>query len=65
MKKLIFLFGGTPRSGSTLLCNILGMHPQIHATPSSPSANIVEEMRASWSQDSTLLAQLDSNYTAV
>ena len=41
------------------------MHPHIDATPSSPLANIVEGMRASWSQDSTLLAQLDSNYERV
>lgn len=63
-KKLVFL-AGLPRSGSTVLSNILGMHPQIHATPSSPLANLVEAMRMSWSQDAALLAQLDSNHAQV
>lgn len=59
-KRLVFLTG-LPRSGSTVLSNILGMHPQIHATPTSPLASIVEAMRQSWSQDPALLAQLDTH----
>jgi sulfotransferase len=47
------------------LCNVLGMHPRVQATPSSPLAVLVESMRQSWSQDESLLAQLDSSYEQV
>ncbi len=65
MEKRIIFLAGLPRSGSTVLANILGMHPRIHATPSSPLATLVDGMRQSWSQDSALLAQLDANYEQV
>jgi len=64
MKKIIYL-SGLPRSGSTLLSNILGMHKDIYATPSSPLCSIVQDMRKHWSDDPFLLAQLDSNFDLV
>jgi len=56
---------GFPRSGSTLLCNILNMHEDISSTPSSPLCNMVGAMRRNWSDDPFLLAQLDSNFEQV
>lgn len=61
MTSIAFL-AGLPRSGSTLLANILAMHPQIHATPTSPLAPLVDAMRRGWSDDASLLAQLDMGY---
>jgi sulfotransferase len=65
MKRSLVFLTGLPRSGSTLLCNILGMHAQIHATPTSPLSSLVESMRQSWSQDAALLAQLDTDFEQV
>ncbi len=64
MKKIMFL-SGLPRSGSTVLSNIMGMHPEINATPSSPLCNIVQSMRKTWSEDPFLKSQLDNNYQTV
>jgi len=60
MKKIVYL-AGFPRSGSTVLANILAMHPEISATPSSPLCSIIQNMRKQWSDDPFLLAQLDSD----
>lgn len=60
MKEIVFL-AGFPRSGSTLLCNLLAEHEKICATPSSPLCSIVTGMRRQWSDDPFLLAQLDKN----
>jgi sulfotransferase len=64
MKKIVYL-AGLPRSGSTLLSNVLGMHKDIYATPSSPLCSIVQSMRKNWSDDTFLLAQLDDNFDAI
>ena len=58
MNEIVFL-SGLPRSGSTLLANVLAMHPTIASTPSSPLCNMVNNMRVNWSDDVFLLAQLD------
>jgi sulfotransferase len=64
MPKIVFL-AGLPRSGSTLLCNLLAQHPELGATPSSPLCHIVQNMRRQWSDDPFLLAQLDDNFEEV
>lgn len=64
MKKIVYL-AGLPRSGSTVLANILAMHPNINATSSSPLCSIVQGMRRQWSDDPFLLSQLDSNFEMV
>jgi len=64
MKNIVYL-AGLPRSGSTLLANILGMHKDIYATPSSPLCSIIQDMRRHWSDDPFLLAQLDSDFETV
>ena len=64
MKQVSFL-SGLPRSGSTVLANIIGMHPDVRATPSSPLCNIVQTMRRTWSNDQFLKAQLDNDLDLV
>lgn len=64
MKQIVYL-AGLPRSGSTLLSNVLAMHPNVHSTPSSPLCAIVQNMRRQWSDDHFLLSQLDSDFEVV
>lgn len=61
MSNTVFLTG-LPRSGSTLIANLLGNHPDIHATPSSPLAHIVGNIRETYSSDQFFMSQLDHNY---
>ncbi len=60
METLNFLTG-FPRSGSTLLCNILAHHKDIAATPSSPLCHIIENNITQLTNDPFFLAQLDRN----
>ena len=64
MKEIVYL-SGLPRSGSTLLANLLAMHPDIRSTPSSPLCTIVQNMRKHWSNEAFLKSQLDSNFDVV
>lgn len=61
MSNTIFLTG-LPRSGSTLLANLLGNHPNIFSTPSSPLSHIVGNIRETYSNDQFFMSQLDHNY---
>ncbi|WP_295437511.1 sulfotransferase [uncultured Thiodictyon sp.] len=54
---------GLPRAGSTLLCQLLGLHPAIHSTGhSSPLCQILTQLRHQWSDNEFLLAQLDGDF---
>jgi sulfotransferase len=54
---------GLPRSGSTLLCQLLAEHPLIHCEGhSSPLINTLLTIRRSVSQDEFLLSQLDAQF---
>jgi sulfotransferase len=54
---------GPPRSGSTLLCQMLNAHPEIHCEGhSSPVCNAVLKTRHLISDDSFFLAQLDAHF---
>lgn len=55
MKKIYFL-SGLPRSGSTLLGSILSQHPELHATPTSPLAELLPYIDEGFSR-------LDTQYT--
>jgi sulfotransferase len=56
---------GLPRAGSTLLCQLLKQHPEIHCDgASSPLCNTLLGIRRMVSDDSFFLAQLDSNFEA-
>jgi sulfotransferase len=54
---------GLPRAGSTLLCQLLAEHPDIHCEgQSSPLCNAVLGMRRMLSDDPFFLAQLDQAF---
>ena len=57
---------GLPRAGSTLLCQLLGQHPDIYSTGhSSPLCHTLDKLRATLSDDPFLLAQLDVDFELV
>ena len=63
MTKQIVYVTGLPRSGSTLLCQLLGMHPDIHSPGhSSPLAHTLEHIRQSISSNNFFLSQLDCDF---
>jgi sulfotransferase len=52
MKKLN-LIAGLPRSGSTLLCNLLNMNNRFHATATSPVIDVLANIRSTFSHNIT------------
>jgi sulfotransferase len=56
---------GLPRAGSTLLCQMLAMHPDVHCeVHSSPLCNCVAGIRRTISDENFFLAQLDGSFDA-
>ena len=54
---------GLPRSGSTLLCQMLAQHPDLHCDGhSSPLCNALLGMRRMVSDDAFFLSQLDNRF---
>lgn len=54
---------GLPRAGSTLLCQLLDLHPAIDSPGhSSPLCGILLAMRRQWSDSDFLLVQLDVDF---
>ena len=54
---------GLPRSGSTLLCQLLGGHPQTHSEGhSSPLCSVLLRLRHGISDDDFFLSQLDVDF---
>jgi sulfotransferase len=57
---------GLARSGSTLLCQLLAQHPDVHSTAhSSPLCHALNHLRRQMSDDPFLLSQLDSDFERV
>ena len=56
MTKQIHFISGLPRSGSTLLCNILNQNPAFHATSTSGILEIVLAIRNQWENVAELRA---------
>ena len=50
MEKKIHFVCGLPRSGSTLLCNLLAQHPDVHTTPTSACHEALFTIRNNWNQ---------------
>ncbi len=48
MNKRIYFLAGLPRSGSTLLANILAQHRQIYVTPTSGIVDMLVQVRNTW-----------------
>jgi len=53
----INLIAGLPRSGSTLLCNLLNSNPEFHATPTSGVIDVIRNIRSTYSHNITFKAQ--------
>ena len=54
---------GLPRSGSTLLCQLLAQHPDVYSTGhSSPLVSVLENIRSTFSSNDFSLAQLDVDF---
>jgi sulfotransferase len=51
MKKRIYFLAGLPRSGSTLLANILAQNPGIHVTPTSGIVDMLVQVRNGWDRN--------------
>lgn len=63
LEKRIVYVTGLPRSGSTLLCQLLGQHPQIYSPGhSSPLSQVFNHLRTQLSDDPFLLSQLDVDF---
>lgn len=54
--KRIYFLAGLPRSGSTLLANILAQHPQIHVTPTSGMVDMLVQVRNAWDRNDAFQA---------
>lgn len=55
--KNIHLISGLPRSGSTLLCNLLNLNQEFHATPTSGVLDILKAIRSNFSHNVSWKAQ--------
>ncbi|MEO1299428.1 MAG: sulfotransferase [Cyanobacteria bacterium J06636_16] len=63
LEKQIVYVTGLPRSGSTLLCQLLNHHSKVHSPGfSSPLCSIMVELRKQLSQNEFFLAQLDADF---
>ena len=66
LNKQIIYVSGLPRSGSTLLCQLLGHHPDIYSIGhSSPLSPLLEKIRNFTSESPFLLSQLDIDFDLV
>ncbi len=57
--KKIYFISGLPRSGSTLLCNILNQNPRFHATSTSGVLDLITAVRNSWNRIDAFKASRD------
>lgn len=63
-KRLIYVTG-LPRASSTLLCQLLGHHPEVHSDGhSSPLCQALMGLRHSLSENDFLLSRLDVEFEA-
>lgn len=63
LDKQIIHVAGLPRSGSTLMCQLLSQHPDIYSTGhSSPLANTLKKIRGALTEDSFMLSQMDVDF---
>ncbi|MEJ1379610.1 MAG: sulfotransferase [Candidatus Sedimenticola sp. (ex Thyasira tokunagai)] len=50
-KKTIYFVAGLPRSGSTLLMNILGQNPEFYVTPTSGILDLLSQVKNNWDKN--------------
>jgi sulfotransferase len=64
-KKIVYVTG-LPRAGTTLMCQLLGQHPDVYCTGhSSPLCGVINQFRQNISDSDFLLSQLDSDLDLV
>ena len=51
MNKTVYFVSGLPRSGSTLLMNVLGQNPDFHVTPTSGIRSCMVNVRNNWDKN--------------
>jgi len=54
--KRVYFLAGLPRSGSTLLANILAQHPTMHVTPTSGICDMLVQVRNGWDRNDAFQA---------
>lgn len=54
-EKQFFYLAGLPRTGSTVLGEILNQNPKLHVSPASPLSEIVSEVLAKWRMNAVTL----------
>lgn len=54
--KTIYMVAGLPRSGSTLLMNILGQNPRFYVTPTSGIVDLLVRVRNMWDENKAFCA---------
>lgn len=54
--KEVFFINGMPRSGSTLLCNIIAQNPDFHVTPTSGLSELIRGIHQFWKQNPVIKA---------
>jgi sulfotransferase len=54
--KTIYFLAGLPRSGSTLLANILAQNPRFHVTPTSGVVDMLVQVRNGWDRNDAFQA---------
>ena len=59
--KEIFFINGMPRSGSTLLCNILSQNPDFHVTSTSGLPDLITNIHNMWQHNPTIKASDNSD----
>ena len=64
-KKIVYVTG-LPRAGTTLMCQLLGQHPDVyHAGHSSPLCGAINQFRRNISDSDFMLSQLDRDLELV
>ena len=51
--EVLHMIGGMPRSGSTLLCNVLAQNPRIQSTCTSGCMDVMFGVRNQWDEQVT------------
>lgn len=54
--KEVFFINGMPRSGSTLLCNVLAQNPKFHVTPTSGLSELIWGIHQFWKSNPVIKA---------
>jgi len=57
----IHALAGLPRSGSTLLANVLAQHPDVHTSGTSSLSNVLDVVQGVLSNDPTVISELSAN----